>query len=86
MPTTREAPRCASGDGIVPRPAAYVEDALALHRLAAFNGLLVAQAHALAEELVDEAVEDSVLVAVDGVEVVGILMEERLGTVRRHMN
>ena len=68
------------------RSAAHVEYALALYRFAALDGFLITQAHALAEEAIDNAIDDTILVAINRVEVVGVLVKESLGTIRRHEN
>ena len=72
------------GDGVMARAASDVEYTLALDWIAARYRLLEAQPHALAEETIDDAVERPILIAVDGVEVVGVLVEEGLSAIKRH--
>ena len=71
-------------NGVVTRPASDVEYTLAFDRIAALNRLLEAQPHALAEETIDDAINRPILIAVDCVEVVGVLVEEGLRAIRRH--
>src|ERR1700737_3411175 len=58
------------------RPAAHINHATPLQRLAALQGFLVAGTHRFAEQVVDYTVEQRVLVAVYGIEIVGIYVEE----------
>ena len=72
------------GNRVVPRPASDIEHTLAFDWIAALNGLLEAQPHALAEETIDDAIDQPILIAVDCVEVVGVLVEEGLRAIKRH--
>src|SRR5262249_59254407 len=83
-PGTARRPRLREAHAVVAGTAADVEHAHPIDRHAALERLLVAQPHALAEHLVDEALQRAARVPVQGVEVDGVALEEALGAADGH--